>query len=54
MLLQFGGKKYVSKVTHLSGDRQFVPDLFLIFALSVDSFPASCRLGIAKNVQKLQ
>lgn len=52
MLLQFGEKKYVSKVT--SGDRQFVSGSFLIFALSVDSFPASRNLSIAKDVQKSQ
>lgn len=43
MLLQFGKRKNISKVAYLSGDRQFVPGLFLIFTLLVDSFPASCR-----------
>lgn len=44
-------KKHVSKAVHLSGDRQFVPGSFLIFALLVNSFPASRRLSIAEDVR---
>lgn len=54
MFLQFGEKKTVSKLVHLSEDWQFIPGWFLIFALTVDSFPVSRRLGIVEDVQKSQ
>lgn len=50
----WGEKKTVSKLVHLSKDWQFVPGWFLIFALTVDSFPVSRRLGIFEDVQKSQ